>query len=168
MWPRADIHQLNLIFQLLGTPSEDDLGWVSNEKALQYVLSLPKQPAVPLDRLFAKKAVKPNPLALDLIRRMLTFNPHKRISVEEALNHPYLKPLNVKDDTPLPPAFDFNFEKQATTKAGIQGLMLEEVGHFRPDWYRAQLFPDQYEVEIEDEKPDAAAQQSLDASAKKH
>lgn len=29
--------------------------------------------------------------ALDLLDKMLTFNPHKRISVEEALAHPYLE-----------------------------------------------------------------------------
>jgi len=29
--------------------------------------------------------------ALDLLGRMLTFNPEKRISVEEALAHPYLE-----------------------------------------------------------------------------
>lgn len=29
--------------------------------------------------------------ALDLVRKMLIFNPKNRISVEEALNHPYLK-----------------------------------------------------------------------------
>ena len=29
-------------------------------------------------------------LALDLLDKMLTFNPNKRITVEEALAHPYL------------------------------------------------------------------------------
>ena len=29
--------------------------------------------------------------ALDLLDKMLTFNPHKRITVEEALMHPYLE-----------------------------------------------------------------------------
>jgi serine/threonine protein kinase len=28
--------------------------------------------------------------AIDLLDKMLTFNPHKRITVEEALAHPYL------------------------------------------------------------------------------
>ena len=31
------------------------------------------------------------PQALDLLEKMLTFNPHKRIVVEEALAHPYLE-----------------------------------------------------------------------------
>jgi serine/threonine protein kinase len=29
--------------------------------------------------------------ALDLVRKMLVFNPKNRINVEEALSHPYLK-----------------------------------------------------------------------------
>lgn len=29
--------------------------------------------------------------ALDLLNKMLTFNPHKRITVEQALAHPYLE-----------------------------------------------------------------------------
>ena len=111
----------------------------------------------------AASSNKPNPLALDLIKKMLTFNPHKRISVAEALAHPYLAALNVKEDvrtrspplrwlslvfcvgfvsalcrlivvfflfffhvnkqTPLPPPFDFAFEKKAGTKVGIQSTI---------------------------------------------
>jgi serine/threonine protein kinase len=126
--------------------------WVTNEKALQYVQSLPKQKAVPLETLFVKRPTKPNPLALDLIKKMLTFNPHKRITVAEALNHPYLKPLNVKEDVPPPPPFDFSFEKNAGTKIGIQTMMLEEIGKMRPEWYKTQMMPSEYELQIEDEK----------------
>ena len=32
-----------------------------------------------------------DPKALDLLEKMLTFNPHKRIVVEDALAHPYLE-----------------------------------------------------------------------------
>lgn len=37
------------------------------------------------------KALNKSHTALDLLGRMLTFNPIKRISVEEALAHPYLE-----------------------------------------------------------------------------
>lgn len=37
------------------------------------------------------KALNCSNAALDLLGRMLTFNPIKRISVEEALAHPYLE-----------------------------------------------------------------------------
>ncbi len=32
-----------------------------------------------------------NPLALDLLEKMLKFNPADRLTVEDALSHPYLK-----------------------------------------------------------------------------
>ena len=35
--------------------------------------------------------------ALDLLEKMLTFNPHKRIVVEEALAHPYLEQVPAGD-----------------------------------------------------------------------
>jgi hypothetical protein len=38
----------------------------------------------------------------------------------------------------------------------IAALMLEEVGKFRPDWYATQMHPDQYELEIEEDKPPAS------------
>lgn len=37
---------------------------------------------------------KANPLAIDLLDKCLTFNPKKRITVEEALAHPYLEPYH--------------------------------------------------------------------------
>ena len=37
-------------------------------------------------------------IALDLLDRMLTFNPHKRVTVEQALAHPYLEQYYDPDD----------------------------------------------------------------------
>lgn len=37
-------------------------------------------------------------LALDLLDKMLTFNPHERITVEKALAHPYLEQYYDPDD----------------------------------------------------------------------
>lgn len=34
-------------------------------------------------------------LAVDLLEKLLTFNPTKRTTVEEALKHPYLEPVSV-------------------------------------------------------------------------
>ena len=36
--------------------------------------------------------------ALDLIRKMLVFNPKNRLTVEEALRHPYLKDFHVPQE----------------------------------------------------------------------
>lgn len=49
--------------------------------------SLPYKPKVPWTKMYPNA----DPNALDLLDKMLTFNPHKRIVVENALAHPYLE-----------------------------------------------------------------------------
>jgi len=52
-----------------------------------------------------------NPDALDLLNRMLAFDPASRISVEEALEHRYLQIWHDASDEPVcPQKFDFAFE----------------------------------------------------------
>jgi len=87
------IEQMNLIFATLGTPSESDTKFITNPKALQYIRDMPEKKPVPFSKIYSKA----NPVALDLMSKMLTFNPHKRISVEEALDHPYFKSLRIKE-----------------------------------------------------------------------
>eukprot|EP00463_Aulacantha_scolymantha_P000567 TRINITY_DN1348_c1_g1_i1.p2 TRINITY_DN1348_c1_g1~~TRINITY_DN1348_c1_g1_i1.p2 ORF type:complete len:61 (-),score=12.83 TRINITY_DN1348_c1_g1_i1:42-224(-) len=43
---------------------------------------------------------------------MLTFNPKERISVEDALNHTWIKHLGTSDDDVCPVALSFDFESQ--------------------------------------------------------
>jgi serine/threonine protein kinase len=40
-------------------------------------------------------------MACDLLGIMLTFNPHKRASVEECLAHPYLEELHNPENEPI-------------------------------------------------------------------
>jgi len=123
------IHQLNLIFGVLGTPSEKDLSWITNEKALAYIKGLAKKPKMPWSKLYPKAS----PQALDLLEKMLSFNPNKRISVKDALAHPYLKQLHHPNDEPTcDKLFDFEWEQGAGTDRGIRELMLEEIMSTRP------------------------------------
>jgi mitogen-activated protein kinase 1/3 len=118
LFPGDDyIKQMNLIFGVLGTPAKDDMKFITNEKALEYIKSLKKKPALPFNKIY-KDA---NPLAIDLLEKMLVFNPHKRITVEEALAHNYLRSLhNSKTETECKKPFDFEFEKTHMTKEVIQ------------------------------------------------
>lgn len=81
-----DLDQLNHILNVLGSPSEEDLNCIINDKARSYLQSLPHKPKIPFARLYPDA----DPQALDLLDKMLTFNPNKRITVEEALAHSYL------------------------------------------------------------------------------
>ena len=55
-----------------------------------------------------------NYAALDLLSKLLEFNPEKRITVDEALEHDYLKDLHDPEDEPKGDSFDFTFESFVT------------------------------------------------------
>ncbi|PPR95786.1 hypothetical protein GOBAR_AA24884 [Gossypium barbadense] len=76
-----------------------------------------------------------HPLAIDLAQKMLTFDPKQRITVEEALAHPYLTALHDISDEPvcmIP--FSFDFEQHALTMAQMKELVYEEALAFNPDY----------------------------------
>ncbi|KAK6467694.1 mitogen-activated protein kinase 1 [Huso huso] len=101
------LDQLNHILGILGSPTPDDLNCIINMKARNYLQSLPQKPKIPWNKLFPKADGK----ALDMLDRMLTFNPIKRITVEEALAHPYLEQYYDPTDEPVAEEpFTFNME----------------------------------------------------------
>ena len=64
------------------------------------------------------------------MKRMLTFDPQKRITVQEALEHPYMSQLHFPDDEPiaeLVSAFDFDFEIYSLKKEDYKDLIFEEI-----------------------------------------
>ena len=78
-------------------------------------------------RAFMKKQA--NAEALDLLEKMLVFHPKKRITIEEALKHPYMASLHNEEDEPVSDRpFNFSFENVAVTKEELQRMIFEEVG----------------------------------------
>lgn len=124
------IHQVMRITEVLGTPGEDDIECIANEQARRYIRSLGQRPPIPLERILPNA----NPLAIDLLRRMLTFNPRKRCTVEEALSHPYLEGLHDPECEPVAAShFVFDFEKFPLNKQVFQELIWQEMIHFHPE-----------------------------------
>ena len=81
---------------MLGTPSERTLRRVGSPRAQEYIRSLPYKPGIPYNRQFPNA----NPQGLDLLAKLLAFDPSERISCEEALNHPYLAVWHDPNDEP--------------------------------------------------------------------
>jgi hypothetical protein len=72
-----------------------------------------------------------NPDALDLLDKMLAFDPSSRISVEEALEHRYLQIWHDASDEPnCPTPFDFHFEVVDEIPQ-MKKMILDEVARFR-------------------------------------
>uniref|UniRef100_A0A4W6BR36 Mitogen-activated protein kinase n=1 Tax=Lates calcarifer TaxID=8187 RepID=A0A4W6BR36_LATCA len=122
------LDQLNHILGVLGSPSQEDLNCIINMKARNYLQSLPEKPKIPWEKLFYKSDSK----ALDLLGRMLTFNPIKRISVEEALAHPYLEQYYDPTDEPVAEEpFTFSMELDDLPKEKLKELIFEETARFQ-------------------------------------
>lgn len=80
---------------------------------------------------FAQLFPRANPDALDLLDRMLAFDPSQRISVEDALEHRYLAIWHDTSDEPAcPTTFDFGFEVVEEV-ADMRRMILDEVARFR-------------------------------------
>lgn len=74
-----------------------------------------------------------NPLALDLLEKMLEFDPALRITCDQALQHPYLSVWHDPQDEPIcPTKFDFGFENVDDIE-GMKHLILREVASFREE-----------------------------------
>ena len=69
-------------------------------------------------------------VGLDLLNRMLRFNPNERISVEDALAHEFFAGLHNEEDEPtcdIIDQFDFDFEVYDLEKSELKQLIYEEI-----------------------------------------
>jgi cyclin-dependent kinase len=82
--------QLNRIFKLLGTPTKQI--WPSMVELPEYKENLPFYPPQNLKSLVRRLDAN----GIDLLSRMLQYDPAKRISAEQAMQHPYFKDLKLQ------------------------------------------------------------------------
>lgn len=124
---RDYVDQLNQILHFLGTPSEVTLSRIGSPRAQEYVRNLPYMSKIPFSQLFPRA----NPDALDLLDKMLAFDPSSRITVEQALEHRYLAIWHDASDEPAcPQQFDFGFEVVEDVPE-MRRMILDEVRRFR-------------------------------------
>lgn len=131
LFPGKDyVHQLRLITELLGSPDDASLGFLRSNNARRYVRQLPQYPK----QQFSARFPNMSPVALDLLEKMLVFDPNKRITVDEALSHPYLSSLHDINDEPVcPRPFSFDFEQPSFNEDNIKELIWRESVRFNPD-----------------------------------
>ncbi|EGZ17569.1 hypothetical protein PHYSODRAFT_503206 [Phytophthora sojae] len=121
--------QLHMIIRVLGSPTEEEMSFVPHEAAKRAILQHGFYPKRPLIEFFPDA----NPLAVDLLSQMLKFNPAERISVVQALAHPYLAQLQNPADEPVcAEPFNFDFERESLDlgvempKEELQRLVFQE------------------------------------------
>jgi serine/threonine protein kinase len=91
----SEIDQLHRIFQALGTPSDEV--WPGVSELPDFKPTFPNWSR----RNIGEKVPRLEPLGQDLMARMLTYEPSKRISAMDALKHPYFDTLNRSSYAPV-------------------------------------------------------------------
>ncbi|TMS19710.1 Mitogen-activated protein kinase 14A [Larimichthys crocea] len=109
LFPGTDhINQLQQIMRLTGTPPASLISRMPSHEARNYINSLPHMPK----RNFADVFIGANPLAVDLLEKMLVLDTDKRITASEALAHPYFAQYHDPDDEPEAEPYDQSFESR--------------------------------------------------------
>eukprot|EP00941_MAST-03F_sp_MAST-3F-sp1_P005461 g5461.t1 len=129
LFPGNDyIHQLKIISDVVGTPAAEDLDWIASDRARNFMTELPRKPRIPFGEIYPNASEA----GIDLLDKMLQFNPAKRITVEAALTHPYMSNLASPDEPVCPRLFNFEEEGDELDEAALRRLIYAEVCAFHP------------------------------------
>jgi p38 MAP kinase len=128
LFPGKDhVDQFSIITQLLGTPPDDVIETIASENTLRFVQSLPKRERVP----FSQKLRTNDPDALDLLEKMLVFDPRKRIDATDSLSHEYVAPYHDPTDEPeAAEKFDWSFNDADLPADTWKVMMYSEILDF--------------------------------------
>uniref|UniRef100_A0A8C5H177 Stress-activated protein kinase JNK n=1 Tax=Gouania willdenowi TaxID=441366 RepID=A0A8C5H177_GOUWI len=150
LFPGTDhIDQWNKVIEQLGTPSQDFLMKL-NQSVRTYVENRPRYAGYSFEKLFPDVLFPAdsdhNKLkasqARDLLSKMLVIDASKRISVDEALQHPYINvwydPAEV--EAPPPKITDKQLEEREHTVEEWKELIYKEVSDWE-EWTKNGVIP---------------------------
>jgi len=122
-----NLDELQKIISVLGSPSESDLEYINDTKIKTFVNRLAKRTKQSFNLMFSNA----NPVALDLLGKMLTFSPKKRYTVEQCISHPYFEGLHDPEQEPTAESiFDFSFDKESLSKEKLRNMIYEQSMRF--------------------------------------
>ncbi|KAL4223999.1 Mitogen-activated protein kinase 7 [Mactra antiquata] len=118
------ISQIKLIVGIVGTPDNSLLELCQSPIIKNFFQEIGSKEPVPWSKMYPKASKK----AINLLSRMLVLNPKNRITVEQALVHPYLNRYHDPDDEPIcVPGFNFDFEQEDLTLPQLRETIHKEI-----------------------------------------
>lgn len=134
LFPGTDVKdQLETICQTLGKPSSEEIGLIANRRAREFMQKMPSQAKQDMGLLMDGA----DATAVDLVEKLLQFDPKKRLTAADALEHPFLQ--EYRDKAMETVADVINTEKleppseRIVGRDGVRRLMWNEMLHFHPD-----------------------------------
>jgi len=128
-FPVAKNDQLAVIFEVIGSPTEEDKSFVTDTKAQEYLSAFSDIPKTDLSKMYPGAGEE----AIDLLDKMLMFNPYYRVSVEDALNHNFFKKVKKTDKEQVADhTVALDFEKEgALDKKRLRELFLSHISEIK-------------------------------------
>lgn len=93
----STMNQIELILEVLGKPSKEDVLSIESENALSIVQNISLKNRRPFAAFFKDST----PETVDFLQRCLEFNPEKRMTIDEALEHSFVMQFRDKRDEPV-------------------------------------------------------------------
>lgn len=129
LFPGKDVkHQVELTCRVTGKPTEEEIGAISNRQARDFLRKLPAFPRTD----FAKLLPGVDAAGVDLIEKLLVFDPRRRLTAAAALAHPYLAEYRDEESERVANhTLDLNEleppSEKKLGKEGIRALMWAEI-----------------------------------------
>jgi mitogen-activated protein kinase 15 len=90
----STLNQIEKVLELIGKPTQEDIESIESPHAATILSSI----NVTKKRSFQSFFPNASDVALDFLRKLLIFNPHSRLTVEQALRHKYVEQFSSPDE----------------------------------------------------------------------
>uniref|UniRef100_A0A8D0G195 mitogen-activated protein kinase n=1 Tax=Sphenodon punctatus TaxID=8508 RepID=A0A8D0G195_SPHPU len=122
------LDQLTEIMKITGTPTQDFVQKLQSQDAKNYIKSLPKVQK----KDFAAILKYANPLAVNLLEKMLVLDAEKRITAAEALAHPYFEAVHDPEEETEAEKYDDTFDNMDLPLDEWKRITYKEILNFKP------------------------------------
>ncbi|NXG99779.1 MK12 kinase, partial [Loxia leucoptera] len=122
------LDQLTEIMKITGTPTQDFVQKLHSQDAKNYIKSLPKVQK----KDFASILKYANPLAVNLLEKMLVLDAEKRVTAAEALVHPYFEPVHDPEEEIEAEKYDDTFDNMDLPLDEWKRITYKEILNFKP------------------------------------
>ncbi|XP_074842474.1 mitogen-activated protein kinase 15 isoform X2 [Carettochelys insculpta] len=94
----STVNQIEQILSVIPAPSQEDILAIHSDYRASVINHITSRRQMTIEEILPSSTP---PDALDLLKRLLVFNPDKRLTAEEALQHPYVKRFHCPSKEPF-------------------------------------------------------------------
>ena len=126
------IHQLTLIFDIIGSPNPSEVAHIRNLQAIKFLESQRAKDKTPFQMIYPDASKG----AIAMLECLLLFTPNERFNADEALKSPYLAAIKDTPSLIFPPVsemFEFCFERTNLSKYQLKQMIINESRSLRND-----------------------------------